>query len=825
MKQKISPVAAAAISLLCVASGAPILAQDSVAALEEVVVTARREEERLLDVPIAITAFTANDIEERGIRNLDDIAANTPGLTFSNLIGEFLPTPVIRGIAPVAVNNENNAAIFVDGAYVAGREGLNFSQLDIERVEVLKGPQAATYGRNAFSGAISYTTAKPTDEFKGKAEVTGGSDGRRMFQGSLSGPLIGNLYGRIALLKDEFDGTYDNQFPGSNSRIGGYDYTTLQGSLRWQASESFEAILTGYWSDDHIDVSSLSSVAANCEDRRVASPTMSARFLNFCGELPSINSDSLYLIPEATGEERDVQRANLNLKWAVGSGTLTSISSYSNVEQSFFEDGSRGALGGTTFSYIANTPPQVPVPGLGTAGPPRLFQADLLQIGPGVETEEISEEIRWSASVGERFRYAVGAYWYNTEARETGDGVVATSSLPADFRNFCPCISLGPTLAVTPSFLAFGNATFLPWFTNPTGDAIFDFISEEEIEALAGFGYAEWDFAQGWTARVEGRWTREERTARDLLGNEEVDNSWSFPSWRTTLTYKPADNWTLYAGVAEAEKSGGFDSGAVVFQDMPGVTQVVNTTFDGETLLSYELGAKASLADGRVRVEGDVYFSQWKDVIIPRVVEAIDGRPIVTPTSFDVNAGEATIFGVEFTAEARVNDWLKVNVGAAWSDAEWDDARIDSFILFPTYAPDGDISGNRILRQSEWQANAGGTLELPFGAAASVYLRSDLAYRGKQFADNSNQTIVPQNLLLNAAIGVRNDNLTLELWGRNLTHEDAPTGAFRDVYFSNYAPGAPATSSFGSAGQFFPFRYTVSHPRLTTYGVSFRWRF
>ncbi len=165
-----------AISLLGGAGQA--LAQQQSGSLDEVVVTARKTEERLIDVPLAITAISDKAIEERGIRNLDDVAANTPGLTFSNVIGEFLPSPVIRGVAPIDILGENNTAIFIDGIFVSAREGLNFSQLDLERIEVVKGPQAAMYGRNSFSGAINYVTAKPTDVFKGKTEVTFGNDGK-----------------------------------------------------------------------------------------------------------------------------------------------------------------------------------------------------------------------------------------------------------------------------------------------------------------------------------------------------------------------------------------------------------------------------------------------------------------------------------------------------------------------------------------------------------------------------------------------------------------------------------------------------------------------
>ena len=109
----------------------------------------------------------------------------------------------------------------------------------------------------------------------------------------------------------------------------------------------------------------------------------------------------------------------------------------------------------------------------------------------------------------------------------------------------------------------------------------------------------------------------------------------------------------------------------------------------------------------------------------------------------------------------------------------------------------------------------------PVGERLTGYVRSDYAYRGKQYADSVNQTLIPEQGLLNASIGLRGGNWTVELWGRNLTHEDAPAGAFRDVVFSNYASNMAA----GGAASLFPFRWTVSHPRLTTYGRTARMKF
>ncbi len=801
--------------------------------LDEIVVTARRSEEKLLDVPLAISAFSTEQIERRGIANLDDVAAFTPGLTFSNVLGEFLPAPVIRGVAPIDIFGELNTALFIDGVYVSGREGINFSQLDLERIEVVKGPQSALYGRNAFSGAINYVTAKPTDEFKAKTQVTFGNDGKALASVSASGPLIpGVLRGRVAVLHDEFDGSYENSWSGGGpgSDIGGYKYKTFQGTLVWVPSETFEAELGLYVSDDQIDNSATNAVAANCEDRRVAAqnlvppPAMlpSSRLLNYCGELPSISEDSLSADPRATGEDRDLTRAHLKLNWDLAGGELSALTGYSKVSQSFFVDGSRNA--GQTVILTYQPAPITTVFGFPTSGPTRQFTTGYVQIGGGDSTEEISQELRFASDREQRLRYSVGAYYYKTDRAAGEDGVIATTPLPADFGSFClACtpFAFGPMGPAVVEFAAgAGNAAFLEWFTDPNGGSTFADIFLSDSNAISGFAQAEFDFTDQVTGSIEGRYTDEERSfsRRDTGANGK--DSWGLTNWRTSLRYKPSVNTTIFAAVAHAEKAGDFDPTTVQLVSNPGVNVTLPGTFDKETILSYEVGVKAELLDRRVSLEADVYNIDWSDIVIPQVVSQINGQDIITPTGVNVNGGDATVRGIEFAINARPVDGLDLNLGFAYSDAKYDNARVQSFTEFPTYSPTGDVSGNRILRTSEWQGNAGAGYRASLRNETDWFVRGDLTYRGDQFADASNQTIVPAATNLNASVGLRNDRWSLELWGRNLNNEDAPTGAFRDVYFGNTLP-----TGVSNGGTFFPFRYSVSHPRLRQYGLTWRMRF
>lgn len=825
----------ATVSLL--GGTATAVAEPQADSLDEIVVTARKAEERLIDVPLAITALSDRIIEERGIRNLDDVAANTPGLQFSNVLGEFLPSPVIRGVAPIDILGENNTAIFIDGIYVSAREGLNFSQLDLERIEVVKGPQAAMYGRNSFSGAINYVTAKPTDTFKGKTEVTWGNDGKLLASISASGPLIeGVLRGRAAVLYDNFDGSYKNQWagPGPGPDIGGYQYKTFQGSLLWTPTDNFEGTLSLYVSDDQIDNSALSAVAANCEDRRVAAQQQvpppatlpSSRLLNYCGELPSVGRNDLSVIAGATGEDRDATRATMSLKWTLGNGgTINSLSGYSNVSQSFWVDGGRGGGNDQIYTYLAS--PIIPAflgppPAFNSSATRAQFRTGLLQIGPGATTEEFSQELRYSSDPTQRFTWSIGGYYYDTTSKAGIDDVVANTALPNNFGSFClACTYLGPGLGWVDFATGAGDAAFMPWFTSPTGASIAGNVFQNDTKAPSAFVQFEFDLTDKLSWGAEARYTEEEKTFTDhQAGGTSRKVESELVNWRTNLRYQPSDSLTFYGAIAHAEKGGGSDAAQVQFRDAPTVSETVLVGFDPEDLLSYELGLKSEFLNRRLGIEFDVYYMDWSEIVIPQVLEVIDGRELQIPTAFSVNGGDASIKGAELAVTAHPVVGLDLNLGLSYIDGKYDDAKIQSFIDFPSFAPDGDVSGKKILRQSEWQWNVGAGYSAIARGDTNWFVRTDASYRGKQFADSSNQAILPESLLLNASLGLRGDRWTLELWGRNLTDEDAPTGAFRDVYFTNTLPDGTS-----AGGTFFPLRYTVNHPRLRTYGLTWRMKF
>lgn len=236
-----------AVALASVCTGMTLpqaVAQDEGFVIEEVTVTARRREESLQEVPVSVAVVDAAAIENRGLQSIDDIARFTPGLSFSKAFGRATERPVIRGLgnvlAGVQFGVESGAAYFVDGVYYPGDlQGLNLN--DLERVEVIKGPQSALYGRNSYSGAINFVTKSPTQEMTGDVRLLFAEDGEQDLRASISGPLIpGVLSACVAMSSTDSGPTRSPRTPSAMSlRI--LSRVSSNGRPRIECESVFEA--------------------------------------------------------------------------------------------------------------------------------------------------------------------------------------------------------------------------------------------------------------------------------------------------------------------------------------------------------------------------------------------------------------------------------------------------------------------------------------------------------------------------------------------------------------------------------------------------------
>lgn len=960
---------AAVATGLAVPVGGQAQEEDAVEGIQEVVVTTRRREEKLKEVPLSITAFSADTIESAGISSLGDVASFTPGLSFFNALGENLPVPVIRGIVPQDIFGVNAAAIFVDGVYVSGREGLNFSQLDVERIEVVKGPQSAMYGRNAFSGAINYVTKKPTDEFEGKITGEYGNRGKQLIQGSVSGPLLGdNFFGRIAGLYDEWDGSYDNTEPGGGD-IGGYRYRSLQGGLRWLPTEAIEVNTGLYYSNDRIDESATAGLQTNCEDQ-VETTLANAenepfpRLQNYCGEVPglaallnavpgSITDDSMPKVGEATGEERELTRGNLNVDWDLGFGTLDFLTGYSRTEQSSVSDFSRSSGNNLPFLYCENA--QTDFAPAACPNPPTFERTfvGFIDRELGSNVEEVSQEIRFTSPEDERLRYSVGAYYFDVESKSFPGGLIATTGLPLPIED----IGLGAVPGGTS--LAIGSYIFGPSFSSDgTIDPLERVIAEGKTESWSIFGSVDYNLTEAWQARGEIRLAKERQestsyTYNNLCTNplyyavnpnvdpvdrndpdvtaaiwnnyivtanpynpaqnypysqtpaadcgngywdlrepgvgfdlEKDEDGYYIPGTRTagrdaesgsarfetvtgriSLKYQFESGWMSYGSVAWGQKPGGLQViSADIITPTGTATEEFTNTFDPEKITAYELGIKGFTADRRIGIDLAMFYNDWTDIVLRQLTETSpsSGAAFVQPVSLNLNAGDADVWGWEMTTDILFTENLTGRVTASWVDSKLDNARQDTYSLFPSFytkepscapaaiqaitgvdaaetealqelkglqcqAISGDVSGNTALRQPEWTASASLGYQRPVPGNWSNwdwYVRGDANYTDRIYVGNDNQSWLPAHTYVNTRIGVSSDRYAVEFWVRNLFENDDATAAFRDIYWTNTsditASQAPTHSNFDD---FPPLRYSVSYPRLRTFGILVRAKF
>ncbi len=844
----------------------------SFAAIDEVVVSARKTDENLQDVPVAITAIGTQMIEEARIENLNDVASLTPGLNFFSANGDALPVPVIRGVAPTDIFGETNAAIFVDGVYVAGREGLNFSLLDVERIEVVKGPQSALYGRNAFSGAINYVSKRPANVFESDVLTTIGNDGRRQIKGNIGGPLIQDrLHAKLTAGYDTWDGSYEN--PIGPEDVGGYTYKNAALAIDFMPSDTLTVQLNGYMSDDHIGTQAITALPANCEN--VGDDAgLNSRLANWCGDVwdldqtrryynqgilgnPNIPAQYQFLtgheqiarVPEARGEDRKLTRGSLKIDWDIGVGNITAITGYSRVTHKSLLDGTDGLGYTQPFVYCTNTIPAyfdpdgtVPICLDGTPtsplGPPSRFVTNMLVVSPEDVTTDISQEIRFSSPMDRQIRYTVGTYIYKSKLREFDAYLVGNPPmLPAGLETLTgpgtmpPAAAFGPFLNGT---AAIGDAAFRDIF-RPGSTSGEEFLLVGKTRSYAVFGTLDWDITDQLTADFQLRYNSDTKgadvTSQSVAGNPVERVDFDSVTGRAGIKYAFNDDWMTYASVSTAEKSGGFgiDQLDVINQTTAlAEERVVIVPFFEETILAYEVGVKGNALDDRLRFDVSLYWQDWEDIIIPQIftVDPISGEPLEQPEGFNTNAGDATVKGIEIQTDLSLTDYWSASIGASWTQSKMDNAKLESFAEFPSFAPDGDVAGNYLLRQPKTMANATLRYERDIGGSGWTFsARGDAVYQSKYYGGLDNQWTIPSRTVFNGNLGLTSDEWSISVWAKNILNDNTPTAAYRNVYFGNNEDLFQQMPASSTPNKFFPWRISTTHPRLRTIGITIKKKF
>ncbi|MEQ8514330.1 MAG: TonB-dependent receptor [Chromatocurvus sp.] len=345
--------------------------------LEEVVVTAQYREERLQDVPVAVTAFTADDILRAGIENTQDFINLTPNITMDDSFTIGNTFVQVRGVAQIN-NADSPVAIVVDGVPQNNQKQFKQELVDIERIEVLKGPQGALYGRNAIGGAINIVTRQPTNDFEGFVKAGAGNGGLTKVSGALSGPVIKDrLLFRVTGAYKDFDGVIDNTF--LNEEVDFYTTRDVRAKLLWRATETIDVDLRYAWSD---------ADGGCCYDTFVVNPAGT-------GANPARdNFDEPYTNVLGETTEKRFNEATLKIGWDAAFGRVDYILGYSDIQESYFADLDFTDGVETSLSSVL---------GLG------LGQAQELDV------DLLSHELRFTSRDDARVRWVGGLYYLETD--------------------------------------------------------------------------------------------------------------------------------------------------------------------------------------------------------------------------------------------------------------------------------------------------------------------------------------------------------------------------------------------------------------------------
>lgn len=822
MKKSILLSSAAALAVTALATGSVIGQEAEQAASQSstrdiITVTARRREETILDAPVAVTAFGEADILNLGLQSVDDVARFTPGLSFSSAFGRTSERPVIRGqanvLAGVQFGVESGTAYFIDGVYYPGSIQ-NLDPNDLARVEVIRGPQSALYGRNTYAGAINFITRGAGDTFEGNLRGRYGSFGEHEVSAGISGPLSDQVGFRLSFRDYNYDGEWTNQVTGRT--VGSQSTTSISGVLDFTPANNFDVRLRAQYSDSRDGTLPLflqPAASNNCAPghRSLASWSRSGSTNNnqyFCGVIrpapvalntgpalpgqpaivPGVPANALnpflpfQLYSTADGTPFDgVTNETLLLSGIVnwdlgGSGYVLTVSgAYRDEERRFGSDSDHSSInfvlqpaGMTdTGAFFANTTRN--------------------------EVEDFSFEARLASPVSERLRWMVGVYYYD----QTNNGYTITFSNPA------------------------GNPANILTTTN-----------------RAVFGLLEYDIADNLTVTLEGRYAEEEKSTIDgLSAATQFTRSDTFNNFtpRLTLNWSVNPETTVYAVFARGVKPGGQNGSVGASVNIP--------TYDQETSDNYEIGVKRFLFGGSGYFAAAAYYIEATDVQLTTAVANAMGAL----NSVATNQGSAEILGLELEYRHQLTDIFSVGATYAWTrpeftegcdDAQWELTSGGGVIASNSTAPgtgtsffgqtgNCSIAGNRIPLTSEHQLSLNAELRAPLGATGRLewFARGDFTYESSKYVQVHNLAETGDASILGAQFGIQGENWTLMAYGRNLLDEDSIVMATRWLqtpYLSTgFSPNtAPAGAATGAPRAFFG-----TLRRGASYGIEARYRF
>jgi len=705
-------------------------------ALEEITVTAERRSKSLQDVPISISAFTADMLRKSNVTEAKDYLQFTPNVNFTE-DGATGPRSVaisIRGVGNIKstdlVTTGNGIGFYVDDLSVGSvANGTINPQLhDMERIEVLRGPQGTYFGRNALGGAINISTKKPTEDLYGELSGSYGRFDTWDLQGVINLPVTDNFFLRAAISHEESQGMIKNVNP-DGAPNSGYIYNSMRLSARYEPNEKFRVDFSATYTDENagMDNTVPSGVIDGDTKQTLGKPNLQP-YTQGIGFYP----ENQKLVNHNTPEYSDNEFLILN-------GRVT-----------YFGDGFEvNSITGYIFSRHQRLFDQDNVAG------------DLFIREVDGKTDSYSQEFRIQSASDGPLEWTFGGIFAEDKLDHYSNVYVGTDTTFTD-------VVTGVNTRFLPPFMTEGFPLNLRNRFN-------------SIRSYGVFAEGVYNFAEDWFFTLGARYTHDKvksgqfgvLAANNPIPDASGQSSFNDFSPRAVLRYQVNPDLSVYGSVSSGYKAGGVD-----------INRGVVRSFDPEKLWNYEAGFKATLADGRVRVNGSAYYLEWSDI---QVISAFlaDPNDISSSTQLTLNASEAKSKGLELSAQALVIENLQVGFSGGYLDA--------NFGSFPDAIVFGggqfDLTGRRMPKSPKWSLSGNAQYTVSLSDATDGFLRVEGVYRSS-VAGNIESVAAPiQGLpefpyqspaytVFNLRMGTESDRFSFEGYVENVFGEDYYNGTF-----------------------------------------------
>ena len=774
-------------------------------AIEEITVTARKRAESIQDAPIAVTAFSSTDITAAGFDNILDITKAAPGVfveRYNDTTARINTTPRFRGIFLSTGNPlQQTAGIFIDGApIVGGIQSIGVQEL--ERVEIIKGPQSALFGRNTFAGAINYVTKEPGDEFRADVSVLAATRDEYLASGSVEGPISDTLKYRLNASYDFNGGHYDN-IAVDGQELGETETWSVSGTLIWEPTDKFRAKFRGaYWEDDDGPPAAQHGTG-----------TLEHNFGGFPIDPVTGNADTSAPfdgIAATDGSETEsvfagiIQRPPLD---TIGlNGGQAEIDKFTSV---LFRDGRYVPGRWPAFDVADNDRFGLRREAIRLATEMSYDITDdiTFTVQGNYNKEDTGNWFDFDQSEDESFLSFVSRRLtdYNIEARFTGVSFddKLTWKLGGNLIDI-KIDSLGGTMNDRGFDFFFGGA--------------FEPVVETSAQTLAVFGSLDYQFTEELSLIFEGRYQADE------IGDNTVNVGLPEPISPDTLrkflprvivNWEPTDDTLVYANWSVGNLPGGFnpDIGELdpaALAELVALAPGASVTFGEEKLQNYELGWKQSALDGRLAANTAIFYMRRSDEIFRSIEVVSDNRPgapnPLRTVAFNANGATTDIKGIEIDLAFNATERISLTGSFAYTDS-----KIDSFPegegsgdFGDIFGPQDSVQGQRAPRWPKIQGSFSATYTHPLaegGYFDNWFTRVDAFYTGSYFSSNANVAETDPSLDVNLRTGVGNDRLRFELFVTNLFDEDNPASVFNFADVTNNTRSRPGENfNFGREG-------------------------